>query len=205
MDHEIIPVPIKKRGTRNPGAKVHFEPMVELMDSVVNNDKAAIKKILQSNKIGINDRDKLGYTMLHYAACHNHLDLIKYLVSKGANVNSLDFADWSPLHLAAIAENYKACKLLLDLGANFECPNDEYNLPIDLTDSDAIKKLLKDATKKKLCAKKVRALYDWSVEEPENLGIKKGESLRVLEKNQEWWLVQNNSKKIGLVPRIFVQ
>lgn len=207
-DAKIIakPIPKKRQTEKKTGVKVRFEPMVELMDAVVNNDKSAIKKILQEDEIKVNDRDKLGYTMLHYAASRNHSDLIKYLVEKGADVNCLDLADWTPLHLAAIADNYKACKTLLDLGANFEYPNEEGNTPLDLTEDAKVKKLLADATTKKLGSKKVRAIYNWSPEEPEYLGINKSESLKVLErKDQDWWLLQNDHKQIGLVPRIFVQ
>ena len=69
------------------------------------------KKVLQEGQINVNDNDKLGYTMLHYAASHNHADLIKYLIEKeGADVNCVDPSDWTPLHLAAIADNLKACK-----------------------------------------------------------------------------------------------
>jgi hypothetical protein len=207
MDANIVQKPIPKRNNiKKRDIRVKFEPIVELMDHVVNNDKAAIKKILQAGSINVNDHDKLGYTMMHYAACHNHLDLIKYLIEKGANVNSLDFTNWSPLHMSAIADNYKICKFLLDNGANFECPNDDSNLPIDLAEDAKIKKLFQEATKKKNSAKKVKAIYDWTAQSPECLSIKKLETLRVMERqNQDWWLLQNDQKQIGLVPRSFVQ
>lgn len=206
QDSQIVTSPLPKKSSEKKSLKVHFEPMVELMDSVVNNDKAAIKKILQEGQIKINDSDKLGYTMLHYAASRNHCDLIKYLVDKGADVNCLDFADWTPLHLAAIADNYKACKTLLDLGSNFEYPNDDGDMPVDLTEDAKVKKLLAEATTKKLSSKKVRAIYSWTAESPEYLSMTKSESFKILErKDQDWWLVQNDKKRIGLVPRIFVQ
>ena len=206
QDDQIIVKPIEKKLKKDTKVvKVHFEPMVELMDNVVNNDKAAIKKILQEGDVKVNDQDKLGYTMLHYAASHGHMDLIKFLAEKGADINALDLTNWTPLHLAAIADNYKTCKLLLELGANFECPNDDENLPVDLTEDAKVKKLLSDATKKKLVAKKVKALYDFTGETPEYLNLKKSETVKVLERRQEWWLVQNESKQIGLVPRSYVQ
>ena len=205
QDSSIIVKRIPKcKDSRN--LKVHFEPMVELMDHVVNNDKASIKKVLQEGKIRVNDCDKLGYTMLHYAASHNHTDLMKYLIEKeGADVNSIDSTYWSPLHLAAIADNLKACKVLLEHGANFEYPNSDENLPVDLTEDVKVKKLFADATKKKLSAKKVKALYDWKAESPEHLSVKRAEGLKVLERKQEFWLLQNAEKEVGLVPRIFVQ
>ena len=208
QDDKIDFKPLPKRNVvKKTGVRVHFEPMVELMDAVVTNDKEAVKKVIKEGQININDRDKLGYTMLHYAASRNHVDLIKYLIEKGADINCIDLADWTPLHLAAIADNYKACKVLLELGANFEYPNDEGNIPIDLTEDAKLKKLLADATKKKLVTKKLRAIYNWTADTPEYLSIKKSEQLKVLNReNQMYWLVQNeHSKQIGLVPRIFIQ
>ena len=202
----IKPIPKKNQSSKKVGIKVHFEPMVELMDNVVNNDKAAIKKVLQEGQINVNDNDKLGYTMLHYAASHNHADLIKYLIEKeGADVNCVDPSDWTPLHLAAIADNLKACKVLLDHDANLEYPNCDNNLPVDLTEDVKVKKLFADATKKKLSAKKVRALYDWEADSPEYLSLRKSEGLKVLDRKNEFWLVQNEFKQIGLVPRIYIQ
>ena len=204
-DTQIVFKPIEKKRNKNSKVKVHFEPMVELMDNVVNNDKSAIKKILQEGVIKVNDQDKLGYTMLHYAASHGHIDLIKFLVEKGSDINALDLNNWTPMHLAAIADNFKSCKVLLELGANFECPNDDENLPVDLTEDAKVKKLLSDATKKKMAAKKVKAVYDFTATTPEYLNLKKFEKLKVLDRRQEWWLVQNESKQIGLVPRSYVQ
>lgn len=202
----IKPIPKKNQSSKKAGLKVHFEPMVELMDNVVNNDKAAIKKVLQEGQINVNDNDKLGYTMLHYAASHNHADLIKYLIEKeGADVNCVDPSDWTPLHLAAIADNLKACKVLLEHDANLEYPNCDNNLPVDLTEDVKVKKLFADATKKKLSAKKVRALYDWEADSPEYLSLRKSEGLKVLDRRNEFWLVQNEFKQIGLVPRIYIQ
>lgn len=204
QDSQIVVKPIEKKRNKDSKLKVHFEPMVELMDNVVNNDKAAIKKILQEGDIKVNDQDKLGYTMLHYAASHGHIDLIKFLVEKGGDINALDLTNWTPLHLAAIADNYKTCKVLLELGANFECPNDDEQLPVDLTEDAKVKKLLSDATKKKMSVKKVKAVYDFTAETPEYLTLKKSETVKVLDRRQEWWLVQNESKQIGLVPRSYV-
>jgi hypothetical protein len=205
QDAQIVIRPIKKKRNKDQKSKVHFEPMVELMDNVVNNDKAAIKKILQEGAIKVNDQDKLGYTMLHYAASHGHIDLIKFLVEKGGEINALDLTNWTPLHLAAIADNYKTCKLLLELGANFECPNNDEQLPVDLTEDAKVKKLLSDATKKKMTAKKAKAIYDFTAGTPECLNLKKSETVKVLDRRQKWWLVQNESKQIGLVPRSYVQ
>lgn len=204
QDAQLVVKPIEKKRSKDSKLKVHFEPMVELMDNVVNNDKAAIKRILQEGVIKVNDQDKLGYTMLHYAASHGHIDLIKFLVEKGGDINALDLTSWTPLHLAAIADNYKTCKILLELGANFECPNDDEQLPVDLSEDAKVKKLLSDATKKKMAAKKVKAVYDFTAETPEYLNLKKSETVKVLDRRQEWWLVQNESKQIGLVPRSYV-
>jgi hypothetical protein len=77
--------------------------------------------------------------------------------------------------------------------------------PADLTDNLKIKKMIEETLKKKLTAKKVHALYDWDAESEEDLSIKRGEALKIKERSDAWWLVQNESKQMGLVPRIFIQ
>lgn len=206
-DHEIVMQPIAKRNAdKKKGAKVQFEAIVNFMNSAVINDRVMIKAYLQSGHFDINVRDKIGYTLLHYASAHGHADLVKYLLDQGAEINLPEPEGWTALHFAAIAEQVKVCKLLIEKGANVECPNADGVKPADLTENMKIRKMIEEALKKKLSAKKVHALYDWDAESEEDLSIKRGQSLKVKERlDDAWWLVQNESKQLGLVPRIFIQ
>lgn len=204
-DHEIVMQPIAKKSSKKKKFKVHFEPIVEFMNSAVINDRITIKKYLHSHIFDINIRDKIGYSLLHYASAHGHADLVKFLLDSGADINMPEPEGWTALHFAAIADQLKVCKVLLEHGANAECPNDEETTPIELTDDAKIKKLFEEVIKKKEHAKKVQALYDWPGEDEQDLPIRRGEILKVKARDGDWWLLQNESKQVGLVPRIFVQ
>ncbi len=206
LDSDIIMQPIAKKSfSGKKQTKVRFEPIIEFMNSAVINDRVVIKAYLQGKRFDVNVRDKIGYTLLHYASAHGHADLVKYLLEQGADINLPETEGWTALHFAAIADQLKVCKVLIDKGANVESPNLEGLKPIQLTDNVKIKKLIEDALKKKLSAKKLYALYDWDAEGEEDLTIKRGQVLKVKERFDDWWLVQNDSKEAGLVPRIFIQ
>lgn len=205
-DNEIVMQPIARKSPRKASAKVTFEPILAFMNSAVINDRITIKAYLQNGRFDINVRDQIGYTLLHYASAHGHADLVKFLLDQGAEINLPEPEGWTALHFAAIAEQVKVCKVLIEKGANVECPNSDGITPAELTDNGKIRKMIEDAIRKKLSAKKVTALYDWNAESAEeDLSIKRGQVLKVKERHDAWWLVQDDSKNIGLVPRIFVQ
>jgi ankyrin repeat protein len=53
----------------------------------------------------------------------DQLEVVKFLVAKGANVNSLDDSRYSPLFWAVWADNIDAAKLLINLGAKVNLQN----------------------------------------------------------------------------------
>jgi ankyrin repeat protein len=57
-------------------------------------------------------------TILHHASRHNHMGIIKYLLSNGADISATDKFLNRPLHDAARGGNIFIIKLLLDNGAD---------------------------------------------------------------------------------------
>mmetsp|Transcript_59238 Transcript_59238/g.118876 ORF Transcript_59238/g.118876 Transcript_59238/m.118876 type:complete len:182 (+) Transcript_59238:283-828(+) len=55
---------------------------------------------------------------IHRAAGANHVDIIKYLIQKGATIDILDKSQRTALHWAAISGHVQAGKALIEAGAN---------------------------------------------------------------------------------------
>ncbi|KAJ1445163.1 ankyrin repeat-containing domain protein [Pelagophyceae sp. CCMP2097] len=62
--------------------------------------------------------DAYGYAALHLAAQHDHVDIVRYLVERGAPVDGGAGAACTPLHRAAYAGAAAACGILLRAGAD---------------------------------------------------------------------------------------
>ena len=56
---------------------------------------------IEANKSLINKFDPYGYSPLHYAAQHNHLKIVNYLLINGAKVNA-NSCGATPLHRAGL-------------------------------------------------------------------------------------------------------
>jgi ankyrin repeat protein len=48
----------------------------------------------------VNQRDRIGNTALHLAACTGHIDVVTVLLQAGTDVNAEDMAGHTPLQLA---------------------------------------------------------------------------------------------------------
>lgn len=111
-------------------------------------DYDVIVRRIEANRSLINKFDTYGYSSLHYAAQHNHLKIVKYLIANGANVNA-NLCGATPLHragkfcilliiyydfcLEAFNGHYDSCGLLIDNGADLNCQDSsfgDFNTPL---------------------------------------------------------------------------
>ena len=107
------------------------EPFVEEAESVAarqllhaasDGDLSELKKILKRG-IDVSLTDYDGRTVLHLAACRNHVEIVKYLaVDMKMNVNCFDRFRMTPLQDALSYGNYEICKILRDNGATSCAP-----------------------------------------------------------------------------------
>ncbi len=83
-------------------------------------DLEGVKTLIEQNPELVNARDKDGRTPLHWACRGVHLEVVKFLVDKGADVNAEDSNKVVPLHSLAIRNSTEAIELLLARGADVD-------------------------------------------------------------------------------------
>lgn len=91
-----------------------------------------------------------GWNALHTAAFKNNIEVINYLVKKGADINSRTETNENktPLLLAIHYENYDAAKELIRLGADVNIRDVFYNSSLELALNKRNKELVKLIYKK---------------------------------------------------------
>ena len=62
--------------------------MKRLFIAIKKNDLETVKTLIEEGA-DVNVRDGFGSIPLHYAAFHNYLEIVKYLVEKWSNVKQL--------------------------------------------------------------------------------------------------------------------
>ena len=80
-------------------------------------DLEGVKTLIGQNSELVNAKDKDGRTPLHWACRGVHLEVVKFLVDKGADVNAADSNKVVPLHSLGVRNSTKAIELLLAKGA----------------------------------------------------------------------------------------
>ena len=85
-----------------------------LLEAARKGDVGAVARMLDEG-VSVDACDFTGETALARAANHRHLDLIRFLLARGADPNWLDVYDETPLSLAARAYTPAAFSLLWPL------------------------------------------------------------------------------------------
>lgn len=116
--------------------------MGDLSWAVKNGDLDKVKESVEAQKLDVNAPID-GRSPLHLAADYGQLEVMQYLVDKGANVNASDKHGISVI-LAAIWEGHTKCvKYLLDKGCSKDGKAPDGTSYIDAAEKDEIKKLLR--------------------------------------------------------------
>lgn len=86
------------------------------------NLEGLLAKVDTSDNFDINDHDEeeFGYTALHHAARHNHVNIATWLLENGADVNSRNNYGFTPLHVASARGSLDVIKVLLSNGASVD-------------------------------------------------------------------------------------
>ncbi len=103
-----------------------------------------LKRIIGIEKEAVTCRDRMGRTLLMYAALRGNLDIVQYLIDNGSDVNAKDKDNWQPIHFAAQKKNLLMVKLLLDNGADINAQHGDGGTALHkfVLDEDARKYLI---------------------------------------------------------------
>jgi len=102
----------------------------EIHELAQKGDLEGVKAIIEKNPELVNARDKDGRTPLHWACRGVHLEVVKFLVNKGADVNAEDSNKVVPLHSLAVRNSASAIAILTAKGANVDAKDYGGNTPL---------------------------------------------------------------------------
>eukprot|EP00741_Cyanophora_paradoxa_P011412 tig00020556_g11023.t1 len=97
--------------------KTKFAPLMELMYAAFEGDLDNVKTVIESGVIDINLGDYDHRTALHVAASEGELEIVRYLISKGADFNAKDRWLNTPLQDAIRHQHDQVVDLLASHGA----------------------------------------------------------------------------------------
>ncbi|OUM52660.1 hypothetical protein BVG19_g1866 [[Candida] boidinii] len=82
-----------------------------------------VTEYIESGSSSANAKDPNGYTPIHAAVSYGHIELLRYLISKGGDINIQDVDGDTPLHHA---ETVDVAKILInEFNANYKLKNNE--------------------------------------------------------------------------------
>lgn len=103
-------------------------------EAVANNNTSEPSTVTSSSGI-IDARDRVGATPLLLAVVGGHLQMVKYLASKGASVDASDLKGYTALHYAALKGRVSIFRWLSEAGADTGVRNSKGQTPRDLLDA----------------------------------------------------------------------
>lgn len=86
-----------------------------------------VKHLVEEKGYDVDEIDSKGYTPLFCAVEKSDLEMIKYLIEKGADVNAYNKNGATALHIAADLE---IVKLLVEKGAYLDVNDDDGKIPL---------------------------------------------------------------------------
>lgn len=79
----------------------------------MNDDNFPLIELIKPNSNEIEQKNKLGQTLLHIAIQNRSYKIIEYLLENGSNINVKDNKDNTPLHIAIQLNDYEIIQILL--------------------------------------------------------------------------------------------
>ena len=105
-------------------------PADQIHEAVEKGNLEEVKALIKQNPDLVKAVNEAGRTPLHLACRGTHMDVVDFLLEKGAVVDLKDHGGHSPLHHAAMSDRDKAAAALLTKGANVELRDDYSRTPL---------------------------------------------------------------------------
>lgn len=102
----------------------------EIHDAARQGDLAKVKEMLAHTPGLLHLKTESGKTPLHFAAEGGHLDVVDFLLSKGAEVDARNADDETPLHYAAGYSHMDVIKRLLEAESNVNAESKAGDTPL---------------------------------------------------------------------------
>ncbi|XP_026315813.1 protein phosphatase 1 regulatory subunit 12B isoform X7 [Hyposmocoma kahamanoa] len=124
--------------------RIRFAPEIVFLAACTAGEKEDVQRLLKAGA-DINTANVDGLTALHQACIDDNLDMVEFLVSRGADVNRGDNEGWTPLHATASCGFLSIARFLIENGADVGAVNYDGDLAVDITECEAMEKLLREA------------------------------------------------------------
>lgn len=99
--------------------------VAEIHDAAGEGDLVKIKALISENPDLVSAVNERGSTPLHSASFGGHLEVVRFLLQKGAEIDAVNGGGFTPLHLATFAGHREVVEFLLDQGANINALNEK--------------------------------------------------------------------------------
>ncbi|ETN75856.1 ankyrin repeat protein [Necator americanus] len=97
-----------------------------------NGNVGVLRSMLDSDPDLLSVSDEDGYTALHRAAYNNHIDVVSFLLEKGADPEARTKQGWTALHSAANWGNYEVIGRLISHGVDVNARSSGSVTPLHL-------------------------------------------------------------------------
>ncbi|KFM59010.1 Histone-lysine N-methyltransferase EHMT1, partial [Stegodyphus mimosarum] len=91
-----------------------------------------LKILMTSREVDLNAQDDGGWTPIVWASEHDHYNVVKYLLKRGANPNIKDNEGNTGLHWSAFSGSVDICYLYLDYGCDINAINELGDTPLHI-------------------------------------------------------------------------
>ncbi|RKO88375.1 ankyrin repeat-containing domain protein, partial [Blyttiomyces helicus] len=116
-----------------------------IFDWAEEGSSAQVLRLIDSQKVDLNGRDKEGMTVLHWAADRGHLELTQAMLARGANADAQDHSKQTPLHYALSVENMDVARVLVAAGASLTLRDEDGLTPLEVA-TDVAREALQNKT-----------------------------------------------------------